>query len=168
MPFALKCPDCRGKFPWDRTADFPQFCPLCRADIGIDTDDTVIHMPSLRSAASKSVDKVYADMEKGSELRMQKGAEMAGCSPEEMSSLKITDIRTGLKEGEIAAVPVNNAVTQAMSQTPGLTGFQANGAEFAAGTRVGPYARAGAKTAMTMTSLHQQNMQALAVSGKRG
>lgn len=168
MAFSLRCPDCRDKFPWPATADFPRYCPLCRADIGIDTDDTVISMPSLRSASSKSVDNVYREMERGSEIRAEKGAELAGCSVEEMSGLKITDIRTGLKEGEIAAPPLNNPVTQAMAQAPGLTGFQANGAQFAASTAVGPYARAGAKTAVAMTSLHSQNVQALAISGKRG
>lgn len=141
MAFALRCPDCRKSFPWDVKAAYPRYCPLCQADLGEEKDDNVICMPAFLSAKTKANDQVYRDIERSSEVRMEKAAEAAGVSVSEMSSLKITNINDTRHEGAIAAVPVNNAVTQQMEAANakgGQFGFAgSNGAEFAAGISTG-------------------------------
>ena len=145
MAFVLRCPEGRGKFPWGVTAEFPRFCPLCRSDIGIDTDDSVISMPSLRSASTKANDALYRQMEKGSEFRAEKAAEMAGCSVEDMAGLKITDMNTGLKPGETAAIEVKNTVTEFMAST-GIGGFRQDaGSAYSGAVQTGPSPNAGAR-----------------------
>lgn len=129
-------------------------------------DDDVV-MPAFLSPKTKANDKVYRDTERGSEVRMHAAAEAAGCDVSEMAGLKITNMNDR-KDCEIGAIPVNNPVSQAMQQAPGMTGFQANGAAFAQGTRVGPFANAGAKVVTAMSNLHDGNVRALATSGKRG
>src|ERR1700731_795905 len=88
--FSAKCPDCKGKFPWEPTKGYPKACPLCGFDTSIDEDATAIVLPAFLSAGSKANDKLYRDMEKGSEFRAQAAADMAGVPVSEMSSLKIT------------------------------------------------------------------------------
>lgn len=145
----LVCPDCRKKFPWERDTAFPRFCPLCSSDIGTDCADDEIVMPFIRSstrtAQAQSADDVYRQMEKGSEVRAEMAASQLGVSISEMSDLKVTDLRSASRPGEIAAVPVVNDVTKVMDR--GIGGFQGNnGAEFAKGTNTGLYPRAGANT----------------------
>lgn len=145
----LVCPECREKFPWAKNTAFPRYCPCCRADIGTDVADDEIVMPFIRSsqrtAQAQSADDVYRQMEQGSQARAEMAASHLGLSASDMSDLKITNIRDASKPGEIAAVPVVNDVTKVMDR--GIGGFQGNnGAEFARGTNIGLYPRAGAKT----------------------
>lgn len=142
MAIILKCPDCEQKFKWTFSDEsrWPDHCPLCGEFMGIDKDDTVIVMPSLRSARTDANDKVYRDMERGSEQRVHLAAEAAGCSPAEMSSLKITNLNDR-RDSEIAAMPVQNTVTQhmdSMNARGGQFGFSGmGGAEWAVGTKDG-------------------------------
>ena len=166
MAYSLRCPDCRGKFPWDVKAIFPRFCPLCQSDIGIDTDDSVIPMPSLRSAATKAADGVYRQMEKGSEFRAEKAAEMAGCSVEDMSNLKITNMNTGLKPGETAAIEVKNTVTEFMQQT-GIGGFRQDaGSAYSGAVQTGPAPNAGARMRTGLQEHHARISGGMAVSDR--
>ena len=140
MAFALKCPECRKAFKWEPLKDYPQFCPLCNADMGQLPDGDVISIPAFLSAKTKASDAVYRQAEAASEYRVQKAAELAGCDVSEMSSLKITNMRDTKHAGDIAAVPLVNAVTkqmEAINARGGQFGFGANGAEFAAGTATG-------------------------------
>ena len=133
MAYRLKCPDCSGKFSWNPEADMPRFCPLCQADMGEMPDDNVVCLPAFLSAATKSVDKVYTDIVRGSETRVELAAQAAGCDPSEMSALKITDLNTR-KDAEIMAKEVVNPVTQhmaTMNAQGGQFGFQGNGAAYA-------------------------------------
>lgn len=169
MAFRYRCPqiDCRKTFPWESTSD-PVACPHCgysyrKAD---DPDDEVV-MPNIMSAKTKSIEAVARGVMDGSEARVQLAAEAAGCDPSEMAGLKVTNLNDG-RQSEFATRDVVNPVTQVMAQTPGLSGFQAQGAAFAAGTRVGPNPNAGAKVVTGISNRHAQLVQTLAVSGKRG
>lgn len=141
MPVILKCPECNTKYRWNAGIETaPEFCPNpeCEwADTKRADDDVV--MPFIRSARTNANDKLYRDMEKGSEVRAEKAAEMAGCSAADMSALKITNLNDR-KDAEVAAMPVQNAVTQhmeQMNQKGGQFGFGANGSEWAAGVSDG-------------------------------
>lgn len=151
MAFALRCPDCRGKFKWEPLKAYPRHCPLCDADLGEEKDDNVVCLPAFLSAKSKANDAVYRQIEDSSEVRVQKAAEAAGCSPSEMSGLKITNLNDTRHEGAIAAQPVVNAVTQQMDMMSARgmpVGFQAapNAAEYGGMVKTGPHPNAGAKT----------------------
>lgn len=162
MPFVLRCPDCRVKFPYDPTAGFPEFCPneKCKSHIGLSDKQIIdIPMPFLSSAKNRSVDKVYRDMEKGSEFRAQAAADMVGAPVHEMSALKITDLNTKQKPGDIAAPPISNAVTQVMDASHGKFGFQgANGLGFSGPVASGPVPNAGAKFQSVLREVHGQKV----------
>lgn len=126
MAFRLRCPECRQTFPW--SGDYPDACPLCEAHIGSGREDNDICMPSIRHARTVIHDRVYRDMERGSEHRVELAAEQLGVPKSELSHLKITNMNEATRPGDVAAIPVNNVVSQAMAAAPGLTGFQgANG-----------------------------------------
>lgn len=160
MAFALRCPECRKSFKWEPLKEHPRYCPLCDADMGEMPDDNVISLPAFLSPKTKAADAVYRQAEAASVVRAEKAAELAGCDVSEMSSLKITNMKDHKHQGEVAAVPVVNAVTQqmdAINARGGNFGFGSNGSEFAAGiatgavtvdgvTTQGVVPRAGAKT----------------------
>lgn len=117
MPYSLKCPACRKKFPWNPVEGFPENCPLCETRVAHDRADDDIVVPFIRSNGhTKATDEIYRQMEAGSEVRAQAAAEIAGVPASEMSDLKITDLRPTTRPGDVAAVPVNNAVTQQMDR----------------------------------------------------
>lgn len=139
MAVLLKCPDCEEKFRVESSPTegfkYPDNCPCCGNYMGIDRPDDEIVMPAFLSARTKSNDDVYRQMEKGSEFRAQKAAEVAGCSVEEMSALKITDM-DDRRDRETSAKSVVNDVTKHMEETTkrgAQWGFQQNGAEYSAG-----------------------------------
>ena len=140
----LQCPECAHKF-YAKTA-FPECCPNCAYEYDPEPDDTVISLPSLRSATTKATDKVYRDMETASIHRAEQAAEMAGVPVSEMSHLKITNLRDNVQNGETYAMPVRNAVTDAMDAMRargGQAGF-IDGSGFAANVNQGYAPRAGA------------------------
>ncbi len=110
-----------------------------------DRDDDDVVMPFIRtSAKTRSVDNVYRQMEAGSEVRMQAAAEMTGATAAEMSGLKISDLRTSGREGDVAAVPVPiNEVSKMIDANPQTFGNQAVNA-FAGQVATGPFPRRGA------------------------
>ena len=109
----LQCPECAHKF-YAKTA-FPECCPNCQYEYDPEPDDTVIPMPSLRSATTKATDKVYRDMETASIHRAEQAAAMAGVPVSEMSHLKITNLRDNVQNGETYAMPPPvNEVTKQM------------------------------------------------------
>lgn len=162
MAFSIRCPDCRKKFPWDPNAGFPDECPNeeCKSHIGL-TDDQVIDipMPFLSSPKNRSVDQVYRQMETGSEFRAQAAAEMTGASKEEMSGLKITNLKTGQKQGDIAMPAVNNAVSQMVEAPKSPFGFQgSNGLGFSGPVASGAFANAGAKFQSVLRNSHAERV----------
>ncbi len=159
MAVILKCPHCEEKFRWQFNAanQWPKHCPSCGGYVGTDRDDDDIVMPSIRSARMATTDKVYRDIEAGSEQRVHAAAAMAGCDASEMSSLKITNLNDR-RDAEIAAMPLNNSVTQMMAR-PGVEksfGFQANGAMLSPDVMSGPNPNAGTKMRTFVQSCHQE------------
>jgi hypothetical protein len=140
----LRCTYCRGAFPWDSALPWPKACPLCREDIGIpDRGDNGVVMPFIRSARMAATDKTYRDIEAGAEQRVERASELTGASKEDMSSLKITNINDGMKQGDIASMEVaqaDAAMARLQSQSPMTIGFQPNGAEYASGISSGAVA----------------------------
>ena len=72
----LKCPDCAETFKWPGDQKWPDFCPLCRAQLSTHADE--ICMPFISSARAKSPDQVYRQMEAGAEVRAQAASENFG------------------------------------------------------------------------------------------
>lgn len=139
----LRCPFCRQAFPWEAALPFPRVCPLCTEEIGIPDRGEVIQMPSLRSAKTKAVDKTYRDIEAGSEVRVERAAEVTGTAKEDMAALRITDMADNMRAGDIAAKEADDAMKRLQSSTPMNIGFQANGAEFSNGISTGAVALNG-------------------------
>ena len=139
----VQCPECANKF-YAKTVY--GVCPYCGHEAE-EPDDTVIPMPSLRSATTGATDKVYRDMETASIHRAEEAARMAGVPVSEMSHLKITNLRDNVQNGETYAMPIRNAVTDRMAQMQSMgqqTGF-VDGSGFAANVNQGYAPRAGAQ-----------------------
>lgn len=158
----LRCPECRKAFSWDPNLAWPSRCPFpsCQAEMGNDRADDDIVMPFITSSQlaerTNRTDTVFREMEAGSETRAQRAASMLGVPASEMSDLKITNLRDARKPGEIAAVPVNNAVSQIIDR--GVGGWQgSNGVEYSAGVQSGAFANAGAKM-RTVIHQHQADL----------
>ena len=142
----LRCPFCRGAFPWEAALPFPKVCPLCAEEIGIPDRGEVIQMPSLRSARTKATDKTYRDIEVGSEVRVDRAAELTGSTKEDMAALKITNMNDNMRQGDIASMEMKQAdaaLARLQSQSPIPIGFQQNGAEFSSGISTGAVALNG-------------------------
>ena len=149
----LKCPDCAETFRWPGGQKWPDYCPLCQADLRPDNDG--ICMPFIStSGKSQSVDKVYRDMEKGSEVRAQLAADMLGASAADVAHLKTTNLRETVA-GESPYVPVVNDVTRSMAINQQATGFQpSQGVEYSGAVQQGPFPNMGAKTISAIRQLH--------------
>lgn len=166
MAIRYRCPDvdCRKTFPWDSKDDPPNLCPHCGYSYR-EEEEGVISMPNILSAKTKSIEGVARSVMDSSETRAEMAAEMAGGTAADYSSLKITNLNDG-RNSEFAVKDVVNPVTQVMDATPGLTGFQPNGAAFAQATNVGAYARAGANIVTRLSNTHGQRVAATAAAGK--
>lgn len=108
-----QCDACEGKFefmhhPSDEPP--PAFCPLCGVSFAEEPEAVMPNRLNYGgSNEARSVDMTYRQLEADSAAR----AEAAG-DP----SLKITDLKDNLREGDVAAKPsINNAVTQYAEQT---------------------------------------------------
>ena len=159
--FSAKCPECAGKFPWEPTKGYPKECPLCGFDTSLPDDASAICLPAFLSTASKNNDKLYRDMEKGSEFRAHAAADMAGVPVSEMSGLKITDLNDR-KDAEISA---SDRDAKAAASRLGMKSldapFHANGAEFGAGIASGEVSvTVGGKTHVQHGIMPRAGMQA--------
>lgn len=90
--------------------EYPRFCPKCGAEF--EGEPEVIpgggHIGG--SAIQRTVDGMYREIERGSAER----AELAGAP-----SLKVTNMRDHLREGDVAVQMPNNTVTQFMQHAAG-------------------------------------------------
>ncbi len=162
MAVKLRCPVCREKFTWDVAAGWPRDCLVCGVDIsqvGQD-DDNVIAVPAFLTAHSKVPDKVARDYMDGSEKRIEIATQMAGGTPEDYASLKVTNLTDNPHPMMTPAVPVNNSVTQFMQQNPQApVGMRADGAQYSMQVQTptigkdGKPARDGNAGAQTMTAM---------------
>lgn len=163
MALSLRCPICRDKFPWVSGSAYPDKCPSCHEHIGSDRDESEIVMPFIRSAGTKANDDVYRQIERSSEVRAEKAAQMAGVPVSEMSDLRITNLRDNKGYGDVMAPPP--------PVIPGM-GFSMPGASQAAmpapleassRVSVGPYPNAGARMQSVVRQMHANTGQAHAV-----
>lgn len=148
----LRCPDCAEAFKWPGDQKWPDFCPNCRAALSTGTDE--VCMPFISTnGKSRSIDKVYSDMEKGSDARAQIAASHLGVPVSEVSHLKTTNLRETVA-GEAPFVPVVNDVTRAMDVNQRVTGFQNAGVEHSGAVQSGPFPNAGAHAMQGIRKLH--------------
>lgn len=156
----LRCPLCRDTFSWKVEQGFPKHCPQCGEYIGSDGKDEVV-IPFISKAKNLGADRVYRQMEQSSEARMEAAAEATGLPKSEFSSMKVTDMNTQLREGDMAfkPTPPSKEMQSMIDSNPGRFGFQQgqNGAEFARSTGVGPHPHAGAGALNTIRSMHSAN-----------
>lgn len=163
MAFKLKCKDCGFKIPWNPLDAKPTVCPKCETNNSSDRDDDDIVMPFIRTK-SPGIDRVYRQMEAGSEQRATMAAEMAGVPVAEMSDLKITNLRDTPRQGDVAAVPVQNEVTRFMAAT-GQGGFRGgDGLGYSGAVQQGPFANSGAKMRTALQGHHASLSRGSAVS----
>jgi hypothetical protein len=148
----LRCPDCVETFKWPGDQKWPEFCPMCRAQLSTGTDE--VAMPFIRSANMKKTDNVYRDMERGSEVRAQMASDMLGVPMSELSDMKITNLRDDKDQSRAPHIMVKNEVSKLMDNAPDATGFQAMGAQLSSGTQMGPFANAGAKFQTKIREFH--------------
>lgn len=164
MSFSLKCPKCRGKFPWKPTNDMPEECPLCGAFVGNTRADDDVVMPFIRKK-SASIDKVYRDIEAGSEQRAKMAAEQLGVPEAEMSGIKINNL-SDRRDTEVAAIPVSNPVTQFMQQH-NMQPFQGgNGVDYSGAVQSGSFPNMGAKMRTAIQNKHAEISGGSAVSDR--
>lgn len=108
-------------------------------------------------------------MEQASINRARQAADLAGVPESEMSHLKITNMKDNLREGDTAAMPVNNPTSRFMQQNSAVvTQAQLAGAQFASNTRVGPYPGAGDAIRRSVASQHPSIRAAIESQGRRG
>lgn len=133
MGYQIRCHACRKAFPYKPTDGIPEQCRHCgtilNSRLGHDRSEDDIVMPFIRSANTDRNDKLYRDIEKGSERRAELAAQAVGAPVSEMSGLKITDMNDNQREGDIAAKLVPDT---GMGQY-----FQPNGASYMAGQAAG-------------------------------
>lgn len=137
MPVVIKlrCPDCVQTFKWPGNQPWPDFCPHCRAPVSQGSAE--IAMPFIRSAKTKANDQLYRQMEAASEQRAQEAASILNVPASDVSDLKMTNMRDGMKQGDTAIIPVQNDVTRVMDN-PNMAQVQQQAMAYAANTRVGP------------------------------
>ena len=169
----LKCPACRGSFKWDTSTGWPRFCSLCGYDTSMD-DNPEVAMPHVSAghakAMLKSSDQVFNAYSKATEENAKTAAELAGVPVSEMADLKITNMNTQLREGDLAVTPPSNPVSQMIDSKPGMFGFQDRGQAqgFAAAAHTGKDAHAGAKAGATVNDFHRRNAAAMIRAGEMG
>lgn len=160
MAVILKCPSCEEKFRWEfaSASKWPKVCPLCGADQGANDDDTVICMPSLRGARTKAIDETYRQAEQGSEFRAQAAAEQLGVPVSEMSGLKITDMKTGVKPGESYVKDTTAQQKAALESGGARVGFVGgDGSGYSGQVQSGPAPNAGARMRTALQNFHGQS-----------
>lgn len=164
MSYSLRCPVCRQKFRWKPTAGFPEECPACETRIAHDRDDDDVVVPFIKSAATSANDALYRQMESASERRVEMAAQASGATVEEMAGLKITDLNSTRHAGDIAAVPVNNQVSQLIDSNPGIVGFQRDaGLGYSSTVSSGPFPNAGARMQSVLREGHAERMSGVQV-----
>jgi hypothetical protein len=146
----IRCPVCRTKFKWDITQGYPEFCinTECESRIAHDRADDDIVLPSMRSSKLAVADRVYREMEAGSEVRAQAAASMMGVPTAEMSELKITNLRDNQRQGDLAVAQRN---------LPGVAYDPSAGSQYASSVRSGPFPNRGMQVLDNVRAMHEQS-----------
>ena len=150
----LRCPDCSATFPWlflERDgSDFPNCCPRC-GNVMTDEPQSLPGGFSIGTAKGKAVDLTYRQIEDASNVR----AEAAG-DP----SLKITNMKDNLREGDVAAMApqpsreYQNQVAAASEAAGGFNHWQHSGMGGVSTEQTLALARAGAREGTGARALH--------------
>lgn len=166
--YSIRCPVCRQKMPWNEADGFPSKCfnPECGHGIGNNRDNDDVVIPWIRTnQRTVAIDKVYRDMERGSEIRAQAAADMLGVPVAEMSALKITDMHDNQRPGDVADKPqVSTEMRSFMQenpQGPAQVGFgqgAAAGLHFSQFTSQGKYPNAGRRMQDIIRNDHPSNV----------
>jgi len=156
-----QCPSCEGAFRvlLDLAREPPpRFCNLC----GFDTESELpegLAMPHLGKSIRGVVDKLNRDMEKGAEFRADIARAQFGLDAEDVSIMKQTNMKDGLRQGDTSNIEVKNDITRVMDMAPpGLVGFNgAAGLGYSDPVSSGPFPNAGARAQALVRQMHAIN-----------
>lgn len=158
MRWRLQCTVCAEKFVWAH-AEPPDECPLCNAYIGADGKPTVA-APMISLAKNRTPDTMYRDMERGAQHRIEVAAELTGQDQSEFASMKMTNMKTGIREGDTTFVPHKPAVEMPVQMGRGVD------PKVAEGLRMGPHQKAGAGQLRPLQQFHQNNFRQMNAAGE--
>ncbi len=166
MPITRRyqCPDCEAEFTeWHRHRDEPppNFCPKCGSNMSAAPEEMVPFI-KIGTHRGSNPDKLYRAMERASEDNQERAAEQLGVDKSEMSAMRITDMKDGLREGDTAAklpapkapIAIQNFQDTALAQ------------EYARSTQVGPYAGAGVAAMQGVTANHRAIAHQVTAAGQ--
>jgi len=166
----LRCPGCGDIFKW-REKDWPRFCPMCGFSTAMPERDEIQtpHISFGRAKAlSQSADQTYREAERTSERNAAAAAEASGVPVSEMSDMKITNMNTQLRPGDLAVKPVVNDVSRFMdSNRQVVSQMQANAMGYAAAAHTGKDSYAGAKAFGSLREMHQSVGPKIVLSGQK-
>lgn len=154
MAVKLRCPSCRDTFPWETEKPWPSFCPACGFDVS-QPEREGVQAPAISKAYNRTPDTVYREMEAGSEAQQAHAADLLGVSKSELSSMKITNMRDNLREGDISATSVQQAQKN-LSINPDHTLFQQPPPNYSPEVQSGPSPNAGARMQSKIREMHGQ------------
>ena len=167
---SYQCPDCNAIFDhlhMRREDPPPALCPRCGASTAEVSPE--ICMPHIGTNVGKSGDAVYRAMEDSSAHRAEMAAQQLGVDSAGMSAMRTTDMKDNMREGDTAAVPNNNPVSQFMQQYSAGGAADGNvGSMYAAQTRVGPYVGAGNAMREAVVSQHARRIGPTIAAGNVG
>jgi hypothetical protein len=175
-----ECPDCGGKFKYlhhPNDAPPPDECQLCHASMLEPEPVFVPQAPRIGTQNAQRPDQLYRQMETASEARMELMAEHGGGSASEYAHTKITNLSDSRYPGDTAAIiRPQNEVQRFMQQNQSVIGggysplgvpaATAQGIEYAARTREGPFPYAGAQTSDRIRSIHASVARAVENEGR--
>lgn len=171
MSYKLRCPGCSEVFKW-AGKDWPNFCPLCGFSTALPERDE-IQAPHTRDgrakAMLKSADQTYRGYEAATEKNAQQAADIAGVPVSEMSGLRITNMESQLRPGDLAAKHVTNDVSRMVDANKDTFGYQTNPSAaigMAANAHSGKHAHAGAGAFGMLREIHQKTGAASVVPTK--
>jgi hypothetical protein len=133
----------------------PRFCGVCGYDSRGKIRKQALTSPPIQKPVLKSVDSVYRGMEEGAEFRATMAKEQFGLSDEDVSIMKMTNQKDGLRAGDTSDMPVVNEVSKLMDVAPQATGFQgAAGLGYSGTVSQGPFPNVGAHAQAGLRKRH--------------
>ena len=166
MKYRLQCNFCNETFV-HQGSSFPTHCPLCFAYVGLDGKPEVT-LPFISKAANKAPDALNRQMETAADNRRYLAQEMTGSDLSDFDSMKHTNMRDGLKEGDTSFVPTVMPKTKDLAATFGNgAGGQVDPA-ILQGVRSGGNPNFGSKQIPSVNSWHRQNVSRVVGRGTQG
>jgi hypothetical protein len=166
MKYKLKCNFCQETFTHIGNS-FPRNCPLCFAYVGLDGKPEV-NLPFLSKAVNKTPDVLNRQMETMANDRRYLAAEMTGNPVSDFDSMKHTNMRDGLKEGDTSFVPIKQNAPEELKATFGNgAGGQVDPA-ILQGVRSGGNPNYGSKQIPSVNQWHRQNAHRVVTRGTQG